>query len=151
MALWLSLCFNCVAHPLAVHMSKLVGIRKTKANSCLGHWRSLRHAHPISCTSKLVHQSTKILPLFRSTFVSASSLQYLMRCSTMTMHCCLLLFPLCSWAELNSHTQIVKHCIKNTCWVGSTRGHMDSSCIICILILKRRQAITIPIMNSELT
>lgn len=27
----------------------------------------------------------------------------------------LLLFLLCSWTELNSHTQIVKHCIKNRC------------------------------------
>lgn len=48
MALWLSLRFNCVSHPLAVHTSKLEGMRTTKANSCLWHSGSRRHAHPVS-------------------------------------------------------------------------------------------------------
>lgn len=153
MALWLSLRFNCVTHPLAVYTSKLVGIRKTKAKSCFWHSRSLKHAHPISSAqiqSPEHKDSASISFHLCISFITPVSYVMLYNYDDVLLSM-LLLSLLCSWTELNSHTQIVKHCIKNTGWDGLTWGHMDSSCIFCIFILKQRQAITIPIVNSKLT
>lgn len=124
-----------------------------KANCCPWHLRSLGHAHQMSCVQPrpLKHSDSASVSFHLCvSLITPVSYAMLYNYDDVLLSM-LLLFLLCSWAELNSHTLIVEHCIKNTRWVGLTGGHMDSSCIICIFILKLGQAIAVQMMNSEFT
>lgn len=126
MASWLSLGF---------HYNSKQNKKKTKAMHCPWHLRSLRNAHQMSCvqTRSLKHRdSASVLFHLCISLITpvSSAMVYNYDDVLLSM---LFLFLMCSWTELNSHTLIVEHCIKITCWVGLTWGYMDSSCIIVFL------------------